>query len=182
MRKVILSIAVAVLFSFVSSAQNYISKNATANGYRNVETTPAIFEHQTEQYVMSWNYIKDEGSNTEYYYLTVMSNDQSAAWNVSIGDKLYLGLVLEDEYIELSSFMEATPEAYETPYGTKYRTLAYYLIPSTAYDKLFKGFDRFKMDVRVNNSVPVRLAVKLPYSSIEHMLMSYLEMMIATGR
>jgi hypothetical protein len=78
--------------------------------------------------------------------------------------------------------MDAVPESYETSTGVKYRTRAYYLIPSSAYNDLYKGFNKFKIDVKVKNSAPVTLAVKMPYFSLEHMLSSYLDIMIATGR
>lgn len=179
-----LSLILAVFFTSIISlnAQEYIKEDVTANGFRNVETHPAIFEHQTELYLMAWNYISSPANNVDHYCLSIFCSDQAAPWNVSAGDKLQIGLLLSDEYVELKALMDAEPESYETDNGTKYRTLAYYVIPKSAYEKLYTGFDRFKIDVRVNNSVPITLAVKLPFSSVEHMLMSYLDIMIASGR
>ena len=170
------------LACLTSAAQNYICTDKTTNGVRTVEADPCIFEHQTEQYLMSWNYTKSDAQDVEGYFLKILSNDQIAPWNVRAGDKLLVGLLLEDEYIELVALMDASPEAYETSAGTKYRTMAYYIIPPTEYEKLFKGIDRFKMDVKVRNVAPVTLAVKLPYHAVEHMLMSYLQVMMASGR
>lgn len=181
MKRLILFIAIMAIALNVS-AQDYIKSDKTADGFRNVETTPAIFEHQTELYLTAWNYAGAPSRNVDSYYIAIMCSDQIAPWNISAGDKAYLGLLMEDEYVEITALLDAEPEAYETSEGTKYRTLGYYVIPKSAYDKLYKGFDRFKIDVRVNNTTPITLAVKLPFSAIEHMLMSYLEIMIVTGR
>ena len=164
------------------NAQDYIKKDRIINGVRDVEAIPALFQHQSEGYALSWNYLGAKDQGVDNYYLAIFSADQAAPWNVAAGDKAYLGLALENEYIEVSALMDAAPEAHETPYGTKYSTMAYYLIPESAYDKLYKGFDRFKIDVRVKNSVQITLNVKLPFSAMEHMLMSYLYIMMETGR
>ena len=171
-----------IVASLNVNAQEYIKSDTTSDGIRNVEAMPSIFSHQSEQYLLAWNYVNAENRNVDNYYLSVFCSDQAGPWNVSAGDKMYLGLIMEDEYIELTALMDAAPEAYETTNGTKYRTLAYYMISKEDYGKLYKGFDRFKIDVKVNNTVPITLAVKLPFTAIEHMLMSYLDIMIATGR
>lgn len=181
MKRFILLVAF-IAASLNASAQEYIKSDKTADGFRNVEALPAIFEHQTELYLTAWNYAGSPSNNVDHYYIAIMCNDQVAPWNIAAGDKAYLGLSLEDEYVEVTALLDAKPEAYETDSGTMYRTIGYYIIPKSAYDKLYKGFDRFKIDVRVNNTTPVTLAVKLPFSAIEHMLMSYLDIMIATGR
>lgn len=177
-----LLIIAALLFSYIGYAQEYISKDKIVNGIRTIEAKPAIFTYQTESYLLAWNYTHAESKNVEGYYLAILANDQIAPWNVSAGDKIYLGLLSEEEYIELSALMDAEPQAYQTDNGTFYRTLAYYIIPSTAYEKLFKGFDRLKIDIKVKNKVPVTLAIKIPFPQIEHMLMSYLDIMATTGR
>lgn len=182
MKRFITSIVLLILTCLTLVAQNYISKDKTIDGVRTIEAHPSVFEHQTEQYVLSWNYTKSDSRGIEGYYLAILANDQVAPWSITAGDKLQLGLIQQSEYIELVALMDASPEAYETPNGTKYRTMAYYIVPSSEYSKLFKGFDRFKIDVKVRNIAPVTLAVKLPFSAIEHMLMSYLDIMIVTGR
>lgn len=181
MKRLILLIAIFVA-SFNVFAQEYIKTDKTNNGVRTVESVPSIFEHQTELYLMGWNYIGSKSTNVDNYYLAIMCSDQAAPWNIAAGDKAYLGLMLQDEYVEITALMDSEPEAYETSSGTKYRTLGYYLISKTDYDKLYKGFDRFKIDVRVKNTTPITLAIKLPFTASEHMLMSYLDIMIATGR
>ena len=182
MKKLATLIVMLVVACSTLEAQNYIRKDKTINGVRTIEATPSIFEHQTEQYALSWNYTKSDSNGIEGYYLAILANDQIAPWNIKAGDKLLVGTIQQNEYIELVALMDASPEAYETPSGTKYRTMGYYIIPQSAYDKLFKGFDRFKIDVRVKNITPITLAVKLPFSAVEHMLMSYLDIMIVTGR
>lgn len=182
MKNLFLAIAIIAAGAFNASAQEYIKSNSTVDGVHTIESFPAIFQHQTEGYLLTWNYINSLDANIEGYYLAVMCSEQAAPWNVSAGDKLYLGLVLENEYIELTALTDAAPTSYETITGTKYRTLAYYIVPPTEYDELYKGFDRFKIDVKVNNTTPVTLAVKLPFTAVEHMLMSYLDIMIASGR
>ena len=181
MKRLILLVAILTT-TLNATAQDYIKSDKTADGIRNVEALPAIFEHQTELYLTAWNYIGSKSQNVDNYYLAIMCSEQVAPWNVSAGDKAYLGLLMEDEYIEVTALMDAKPESYATSSGTLYRTMAYYLIPKSAYDKLYKGFDRFKIDVRVKNTTPITLAVKLPFSSVEHMLMSYVEIMSETGR
>lgn len=181
MKRFMLLVAI-IATSLNVTAQEYIKSDKTADGIRNVETLPSIFEHQTELYLTAWNYIGAKEKNVDNYYIAIMCSEQVAPWNVAAGDKAYLGLLMENEYIELTALMDAEPEAYTTSSGTMYRTMAYYLIPKSAYDKLYKGFDRFKIDVKVKNTTPVTLAVKLPFSAVEHMLMSYLDIMITTGR
>ena len=181
MKRFILLVTIVVA-SLNINAQEYIKSDTTSDGIRNVEAIPSIFSHQSEHYLLAWNYINNENSNVDNYYLSVFCCDQAAPWNVSAGDKMYLGLLMEDEYIELTALMDAAPKAYETTNGIKYRTLAYYIISKEDYDKLYKGFDRFKINVKVNNTVPITLAVKLPFTAVEHMLMSYLDIMIASGR
>lgn len=182
MKRIVLIIVIAIVSALNASSQDYIKKDKIVDGIRNVEAVPSMFEHQTEQYLLVWNYMGSKSRGIDSYYLVVLCNDQVAPWNVSAGDKLYLGVLLDSEYIELTALMDAEPEAYATESGTKYRTMAYYMIPESAYDKLYKGFDRFKIDVKVKNITPVTLAVKLPYSAVEHMLMSYLDIMVTTGR
>lgn len=181
MKRIVLIISI-IAFSLNAVAQEHIIKDETSDGLRNVETMPTIFQHQTELYLLGWNYLGSKSQNSEHYFIAIMCSEQIAPWNVRTGDKAYLGLLLENEYIELTALADAEPEEYSSESGTLYRTIAYYLIPAAAYDKLFKGFDRFKIDVRVKNTTPVTLAVKLPFSAVEHMLMSYLDIMVTTGR
>lgn len=181
MKKFILIIAALIAF-YHANAQQYIENDVTNNGVRHIIAKPAIFYHQSELYILAWNYLNSADKNVDNFCLSVSCYDQAAPWNVSAGDKIYLGELLENKYIELTALMDAAPEAYETENGIKYKTSAYYFIPKNYYDKLYKGFDRFKIDVKVKNKVPVTLDVKLPYSAIEHMLLSYLDIMIATGR
>lgn len=171
-----------ILLTISLNAQEYIKSNRIDNGTRIIEAYPSMFEHQTEQYLLCWNYISKSGS--EVYYLSILCNDQVAPWYVKPGDKAYLRLLNERDYHEITALLDAEPEEYISTDGTKkYRTLASYMIPSSMFNSLYKGFDRFLLKVKLqSNNADVSIAVEMPFSAIEHMLMSYLDIMIASGK
>ena len=181
MKRLVILMMAMIFLSWPSNAQKYIRNDSHSNGSHIIEAYPSMFEHQTEQYLLCWNYIESQGN--EIYYLSILCNDQVAPWYVSPGDKAYLRLLQETNYVEITALLDATPEKYISSGETKYRTLASYMIPKSLYDSLYKGFDRFLLEVKMqNNNAPVKIAVELPFSAIEHMLMSYLDIMITSGK
>lgn len=182
MKRLLTILILLLVFMTTLQAQEHIRSNTHRDGMHTIEAYPSMFEHQTEQYLLCWNYISSQG--VEAYYISIFCNDQVAPWYVSAGDKAYIKLLMAEEYTEISALLDAQPEKYTSTDGsTKYRTLATYRIAPDQYDLFYKGFDRFILDVKMqSNNVPVRIAVKMPFSAVEHMLMSYLDIMIASGR
>jgi hypothetical protein len=180
--KKLFTVVTAILICSLTYGQDYIRSNKIDNGTHIIEAYPSMFQHQTEQYLLCWNYMEANGN--ELYYLSILCSDQVAPWHVKPGDKAYLRLLLESDYHEITALLDATPERYTTADGsTKYRTLASYLIPQSLYDSLYKGFDRFLIKAHMQkNNADVSIAVEMPFSAIEHMLKSYLDIMNASGK
>lgn len=171
-----------IFLAICLNAQEYIKSNRVDNGTHIIEAYPSMFEYQTEQYLLCWNYISN--NRHEMYYLSILCNDQVAPWYVQPGDKAYLRFLNETSYHEITALLDAEPEEYISNNGKKkYRTLASYMIPSSMFDSLYKGFDRFLLKVKLqSNDADVSIAVEMPFSAIEHMLMSYLNIMVASGK
>jgi hypothetical protein len=180
MKKLITVAAIIIAGICDLSGQEYIKSDEVIQGVRIVETFPATFIDDYDIYLLSWNYICSPSDNIDHYYLTLYCS-QNGNWSIKAGDKIYLGLSLEDEYVELTSLTDEEPKAI-TIDEVKYSILAKYLLPQDAYNKLFTGFDRFKILARDSYSAPAILDVNMPFEAIEHMMMSYLYIMIATGR
>ena len=144
-------LALLAIFSMLSLsvfAQKYIKNNYHDNGSHIIDTYPSMFAHQTEQYFLGWNYISTE--TTEMYYLTVLCNDQVAPWYVKPGDKAFIRLLNQEDYHEITALLDAEPEEYTSTDGTKkYRTIVSYMIPTSLYESLYKGFDRFLLKVKI---------------------------------
>lgn len=181
MKKIILAILLSLAaLPMVGQEYKYIKSDVKTTDGRIVETYPCAFDHQTEQYLLCLNYMRS--GSQEVYYLSILSNDQVAPWYILPGDKAYVQLLDEDP-IQLVSILDAKPETYQVNGVNKYRVLTSYIIPSNSYDKLFKGFNKFKIDVRMSsNDKQTSIFVRMPFDCVEHVVMSYLELMSATGR
>jgi benzoyl-CoA reductase/2-hydroxyglutaryl-CoA dehydratase subunit BcrC/BadD/HgdB len=181
MKKLITLVAIIASIASINAQeyQKYIKNDRIVEGIRIVEGTPATFVGHNEIYMIAWNYLSSPSDNVDEYYMSLYCSQGKDTWSIAAGDKLYLGIALEDEYIELIALTDADPEPID---GIKYSIRANFLVPKTSYDKLYKGIDRLKITTRVNKSTPTILDVRMPFSAIEHMLMSYLHIMMATGR